>query len=113
MFFVILLVSHFAFFISCYLLLPNSPLAVICIALFLSVVVTLYCRKLQKKQKVLADSLEHVFLNFIDRDFSASLPKQVATDFPLLFLRFEQASENLRDERQQLYQRELLLDKVT
>ncbi|MCP5076969.1 MAG: histidine kinase [Psychromonas sp.] len=112
MYFLILILSNFTFFISCYLLLPTSPLLVITIAIFLVTIVISYSRALQKKQQTLVLSLEHAFLNFIDNDFSASLPKQVSDDFPLLFSRFEQASGNLRDERQQLYQRELLLDKV-
>ncbi|WP_372873235.1 PAS domain-containing sensor histidine kinase [Shewanella sp.] len=58
------------------------------------------------------DAIELGLLNLIDNDFSTSLP---ASDDPVLRKLaglFNRASDTLRRERQHLYQRELLLDKV-
>ncbi|ABE56125.1 ATP-binding region, ATPase-like protein [Shewanella denitrificans OS217] len=57
-------------------------------------------------------ALEVGLLNFKDNDFSVSLSTQGEGDFDNLALLYNQAAAQLRSERQFIYQRELLLDKV-
>ena len=47
-----------------------------------------------------------------DNDFSISLSQQKETSYNPLINAFNQTSANLRHERQRLYQREMMLDKV-
>ncbi|MBO2617584.1 sensor histidine kinase [Shewanella algae] len=65
--------------------------------------------------RTLGDSLaglEIGMLNLIDRDFSVSLPDSGINELDRLAQLFNEASARLRQERQHIYQRELLLDKV-
>ncbi|MBB1270026.1 histidine kinase [Shewanella sp. SR44-3] len=57
-------------------------------------------------------ALEVGLLNFKDNDFSVSLSAQGEGDFDNLAQLYNQAAAQLRSERQFIYQRELLLDKV-
>ncbi|MCL1123266.1 sensor histidine kinase [Shewanella surugensis] len=57
-------------------------------------------------------ALEVGLLNFKDNDFSVSLPVGKEEPFQTLSKLFNHASDSLRQERQFIYQRELLLDKV-
>ncbi|WP_299492418.1 ATP-binding protein [uncultured Shewanella sp.] len=75
------------------------------IALTASVYVT---RHLSQSLK----ALEVGLLNFKDNDFSVSLPEGKEEPFKTLSNLFNHASNSLRQERQYIYQRELLLDKV-
>lgn len=74
-------------------------------ALAISVYVT---RHLSQSLK----ALEVGLLNFKDNDFSVSLPEGKEEPFKTLSSLFNHASNSLRQERQYIYQRELLLDKV-
>lgn len=60
----------------------------------------------------LLKALEVGLLNFKDNDFSVSLSAGKNEPFKTLFELFNHASNSLRLERQFIYQRELLLDKV-
>ncbi|MBM7071805.1 histidine kinase [Shewanella sp. 202IG2-18] len=65
--------------------------------------------------KGLTDSLQAIevgLLNFKDNDFSVSLPKTRQSETSHLVELFNDVSEILREEKQYIYQRELLLDKV-
>ncbi|MGI2258979.1 sensor histidine kinase [Shewanella sp. GXUN23E] len=75
------------------------------LALLLSAWLT---RRLEQALK----AMELGLLNLIDNDFSVSLPVDSDPQLRQLALLFNQASAALRHERQHLYQRELLLDKV-
>jgi len=92
--------------------LPENIVLVIFSGFFLLGLNIFLILKHQKSQNLLVTSLEHGFLNFIDGDFSASLPDKIEQKYKPLFEQFNQASEFLRVERQRLYQREMLLDIV-
>ena len=57
-------------------------------------------------------ALEVGLLNFKDNDFSVSLPVGGDKQLQALAVLFNESAEALRKERQYIYQRELLLDKV-
>ena len=57
-------------------------------------------------------ALEIGLLNFKDNDFSVSLPKTQHSEISHLIDLFNDVSKILREEKQHIYQRELLLDKV-
>lgn len=57
-------------------------------------------------------AMELGLLNLIDNDFSVSLPQSKDPELGQLAVLFNRASGELRRERQHIYQRELLLDKV-
>ncbi|MGI2139976.1 ATP-binding protein [Shewanella baltica] len=58
------------------------------------------------------DSLEIGLLNFSDNDFSVSIPEHGEGQLQTLAQLFNYSAAKLRQERQYIYQRELLLDKV-
>lgn len=58
------------------------------------------------------DSLEIGLLNFSDNDFSVSIPEHGEGQLHTLAQLFNRSAAKLRQERQYIYQRELLLDKV-
>ncbi|MCL1088401.1 ATP-binding protein [Shewanella profunda] len=58
------------------------------------------------------DSLEVGLLNFSDNDFSVSIPEHGEGQLKALAQLFNHSAAKLRQERQYIYQRELLLDKV-
>ncbi|WP_080760270.1 sensor histidine kinase [Pseudoalteromonas luteoviolacea] len=57
-------------------------------------------------------SIEQGFLSLIDGDFSVSIAPKNDPTYDRVFNLFNQCTEKLRKERQHLYQREMLLDKV-
>lgn len=57
-------------------------------------------------------ALEIGLLNFKDNDFSVSIPKVKKSEISQLIDLFNEVSGTLRTEKQYIYQRELLLDKV-
>lgn len=66
----------------------------------------------QRAHRKLLQSLEHGLQSLRDNDFSVNLnDQQVLADHQLIST-FNQTSEELRLERQRIYQREMLLDKV-
>lgn len=58
------------------------------------------------------DALEIGLLNFKDNDFSVNIPEQGEGQLYALAQLFNHSAQKLRKERQYIYQRELLLDKV-
>ncbi|WP_299793012.1 ATP-binding protein [uncultured Shewanella sp.] len=58
------------------------------------------------------DALEVGLLNFKDNDFSVTIPVGGDRQLQALTTLFNESAETLRQERQYIYQRELLLDKV-
>ena len=65
-----------------------------------------------KRHQIILQSLEHGLQSLRDNDFSVSLNHQKEKSYNPLIEAFNQTSANLRDERQRLYQREMMLDKV-
>jgi len=108
----IILFSNIVFFMLCFYNLPHNIPLVIFAGLCLLGLNVFVIVKRNKAQNLLVKSLEQGFLNFIDGDFSASLPDKISHQYKPLFDQFNQASEFLRFERQRLYQREMLLDMV-
>jgi nitrogen fixation/metabolism regulation signal transduction histidine kinase len=108
----IILLSNIIFFILCFYNLPHNIPLVIFAGLSLLGLNAFVIVRHNKAQNLLVKSLEQGFLNFIDGDFSASLPDKISHQYKPLFDQFNQASEFLRCERQRLYQREMLLDMV-
>ena len=65
-----------------------------------------------KRHQMIIHSLDHGLQSLRDNDFSVSLSQQKEATYNPLINAFNQTSANLRDERQRLYQREMMLDKV-
>ncbi|GHE78134.1 sensor histidine kinase [Thalassotalea profundi] len=81
--------------------------------LFLSLLVTFYLFKEQyKRHSVILQSVEHGLQSLRDNDFSVSLTPRKEKAYNTLIDAFNQTSNKLREERQRLYQREMMLDKV-
>ncbi|MFT5755436.1 MAG: two-component system nitrogen regulation sensor histidine kinase NtrY [Alteromonadaceae bacterium] len=77
--------------------------------LSLTVAIALYCYSSVDKN---FQSLELGLLNFKDNEFTVSLPVTTNNEFSQLNQLFNEVSTSLRKEKQHIYQRELLLDKV-
>jgi two-component system nitrogen regulation sensor histidine kinase NtrY len=69
-------------------------------------------KKQYQRHQTILQSLDHGLQSLRDNDFSVSLNEQKETSYNLLINAFNQTSANLREERQRLYQREMMLDKV-
>ncbi|WP_229706721.1 PAS domain-containing protein [Shewanella inventionis] len=83
------------------------------LALIVMLVVCYFCTTWLTKR--LSDSLQALeigLLNFKDNDFSVSLHSYGEPQLDALVSLYNQASTKLRSERQFIYQRELMLDKV-
>ena len=87
-----------------------QTLFIFAIFLFLSVVITRYFAN-QIDMGIRA--LETGLLNLKDGEFSTSLAHDANNEFAYLCQLFNETSDKLRAEKQWLYQRELLLDKIT
>lgn len=73
--------------------------------------VVLFKKHYQRHQTILR-SLDHGLQSLRDNDFSVSLNQQTEANYNSLITSFNDTCANLRDERQRLYQREMMLDKV-
>jgi two-component system nitrogen regulation sensor histidine kinase NtrY len=69
-------------------------------------------KKQYQRHQTILQSLDHGLQSLRDNDFSVSLSEQKETSYNSLINAFNQTSANLREERQRLYQREMMLDKV-
>lgn len=69
-------------------------------------------KKQNKRHCAILQSLDHGLQSLRDNDFSVSLNQQKEAHYNSLITTFNQTSEKLREERQRLYQREMMLDKV-
>ena len=108
----LIVLSNLVFLIVSYFYLAQYPQYVLAGGgLILGIVALLAQRYLTQRQRLIK-TLEHGFLSFNDGDFSISLAIDPGCDHQQLFELFNQTGEKLRLERQHLYQREMLLDKV-
>lgn len=84
------------------------------IALFFLSLIATYnlLNKQYKRHQIILQSLDHGLQSLRDNDFSVSLNQQKEVSYNPLINAFNQTSAKLRDERQRLYQREMMLDKV-
>jgi len=109
---VILGLLHSALMLAVYYYLHQYPLSIITL-LVLSLLATFFLLKHQfKRHQVILSSLDHGLQSLRDNDFSVSLRQQKEQSYNSLINAFNQTSETLRQERQRLYQREMMLDKV-
>jgi nitrogen fixation/metabolism regulation signal transduction histidine kinase len=111
-----IILINLLFIASFFLLLPQSPwlfLFTTCGAIFLTVMLL---HKESKQQQKTLQAIFNGLQNLQDGDFSISLSENIqqkknAEQHQLITL-FNQVTDKLRLEKQSLYQRELLLDKV-
>lgn len=111
-FILMLLLSHVAIWASFYWIFPTNPIYfyVSCILVMAAVIyLAVYTyRKQERLQVLIYDGL----LSLQDNDFSISLPEDIEAKNLHILQLFNEVADKLRVERQSLYQRELMLDKV-
>ena len=103
---------HLTLMTATYYFINQYPISIL--ALLITSLITTYLllkRQYQRHQTIL-QSLDHGLQSLRDNDFSISLSQQKETSYNPLINAFNQTSANLRHERQRLYQREMMLDKV-
>lgn len=90
-----------------------EPLVAYVLASLLSFSLSIWLvKRLSQSLTVRLNALHNGMLNLIDNDFSVSLANNASDELGELITLYNQLTENLRSERQYLYQRELLLDTV-
>ena len=108
----LLVVLHgISFALSFYFASSQPWLVAITVSSILLISLKVLMRQKEQQHKLL-QSLEHGLLSLRDNDFSVSLNDSQLQKQQRIITIFNQTSENLRDERQHIYQREMLLDKV-
>lgn len=112
MLYCLLIGANLIFLLSAYFWLGAYPLPIAGFALMLFVAIYLLLSKHNTQRLRLIKSLEQGFLSFTDGDFSVSLNDDKNDENQQVLRLFNQTGEKLRSERQHLYQREMLLDKV-
>lgn len=101
-----LLVIFICFFVEQHLFL-------VVLLIIISLLVTnLLFKKHYARQDLILLTLEHGLQRLRDNDFSVSLSQQKEERYNAIINSFNQTSNKLRQERQHLYQREMMLDKV-
>lgn len=111
-FILILLTFNLIIWAGAYWLLPLYPtlffvgLALIAVSIVYLTLATK--RKQERVHALLYDGL----LSLQDNDFSVSLPNNIEPKYAHILALFNEIADKLRVERQSLYQRELMLDKV-
>ena len=100
-------------FIAAFLLqLPEHPVSFAIVTLLLIILLLIQTHRFNTAQNQLLRSVEDGLRSLQDGDFSISLPETGnQRDKPVIEL-FNMVTNKLRIEKQSLYQRELLLDKV-
>jgi len=110
-----LMILNGLFILGFILLLPESPWLFSCFTTLLLILVFKRYRYYHQQNNKILTTLLHGLRNLQDGDFSISLPENSAgnsTNQQLILQLFNQVIDKLRQEKQSLYQRELLLDKV-
>ena len=103
---------HCLFIFAVYYFAAQYP-NIIILLFVLSLISTLLLLKAQyQRHQLIIKSLDHGLQSFRDNDFSISLNLQKENNYNSLINAFNQTSAHLRQERQRIYQREMLLDKV-
>jgi len=110
-----LILINIAFIVSFTLLLPSSPWLFSISSILLIVLAAMRYQYYHRQTHQILQMLRHGLRNLQDGDFSISLADNIAnkseSQSEVLAL-FNQVTDKLRQEKQSLYQRELLLDKV-
>lgn len=107
-----LLLANVVFVAATWLLIPQHPQWLAILAVILVALVYWLIKRDNHQRALLVKSLQDGFLCFNDGDFSVSLTDKAPEQYRRLYELFNQTGEQLRIERQHLYQREMLLDKV-
>jgi len=109
---ILLGVLHATLMVMVYYFAAQHPIY-ISLLLVLSLLATfLLLKKQYKRHQIILQSLDHGLQSLRDNDFSVSLNQQKEASYNSLINAFNQTSNKLREERQRLYQREMMLDKV-
>ncbi|MBQ4879567.1 sensor histidine kinase [Pseudoalteromonas luteoviolacea] len=108
----LLFIGQLAFTIAAALYGPSYPWIFLILGIVLFTVIGYLYRAYNQTQANIQRSIEQGFLSLIDGDFSVSIAPKNDPTYDRVFNLFNQCTEKLRKERQHLYQREMLLDKV-
>ncbi|GHB72636.1 hypothetical protein GCM10008107_22550 [Psychrosphaera saromensis] len=103
---------HLTLMIAVYYFVAQYPSAIIVLLVITLWLTFVLLKKQFQRHQIILQSLDHGLQSLRDNDFSISLNQQKETSYNSLINAFNQTSEKLRDERQRLYQREMMLDKV-
>ncbi|PKF54098.1 histidine kinase [Alteromonadales bacterium alter-6D02] len=106
-----LVFTHGVFLGLSYVFMLDYPIAIIALLLITAYVTFKVITKKDSDYQHSLNSLIHGLQSLRDNDFSVSLNEK-DSKHAAIFHAFNQTSEKLRNERQHLYQREMLLDKV-
>jgi len=96
----------------CYFFAVSYPFEVACYAIVIALLSIKLLSKKQHRHHQLLQSLTHGLQSLRDNDFSIGLNDKLHHQDHKIIDAFNQTSEKLRSERQHIYQREMLLDKV-
>ncbi|MBQ4811629.1 GHKL domain-containing protein [Pseudoalteromonas luteoviolacea] len=105
-------IGQIAFFVSTYLYVNQHPWLLLIAGISFNGVIGYMFHQRSKQIKNADRSLEQGLLSLVDSDFSVSIPTDKEDNRGPIFELFNQCADKLRKERQHLYQREMLLDKV-
>lgn len=107
-----LLIINALFAAGSLVILPQKPVLFGFYSLVLIVWLLITIRQSKQKEQRITRLMSDGLLSLYDGDFAVSLPDKVTKEQSQLVELFNQVAEKLRKERQSLYQRELMLDKV-
>ena len=109
----VLVIAQLGLLLMIYLFGAQQPWLVLSAISLTAIVTYILLNRANKQQRQLFLALEHGLQSLRDNDFSVGINDDVASQsHRQLIDAFNQTSEKLRDERQHIYQREMLLDKV-
>ena len=103
---------HSALILLVYYCVEQHPTYVGLLVAISLLVTYLLFKKLYDRHRSILLSLDQGLQSLRDNDFSVSLNQQKESNYNVLVETFNQTSNKLREERQRLYQREMMLDKV-
>lgn len=108
----LLFIGQLVFTIAAALYGPLYPWIFLILGMVLFTVIGYLYHVYNQTQANIQRSIEQGLLSLIDGDFSVSIAPKNDPTYDRVFNLFNQCTEKLRKERQHLYQREMLLDKV-
>ncbi|KZN34252.1 hypothetical protein N480_21860 [Pseudoalteromonas luteoviolacea S2607] len=100
------------FFVATYLFISQYPWLLLAAGVSFNGVIGCLIHQRSKQLQNADRSLEQGLLSLMDSDFSVSIPTAKDGNRDAIFDLFNRCADKLRKERQHLYQREMLLDKV-
>ncbi|KZN29769.1 hypothetical protein N474_16755 [Pseudoalteromonas luteoviolacea CPMOR-2] len=108
----IVFIGQVIFSVATYMFVEHHPWWILSAGVGLNIGIAYVLYKKDKQRKNADRSLEQGLLSLMDSDFSVSIPIDRNENRQAVFELFNQCADKLRKERQHLYQREMLLDKV-